>query len=197
MSKLYTLHEAAQLPQVRRLGLSKNHLKDAVLRGALKQEALDMKARNGRTVYAVSDTALADFLEDEPTPESIKENARANQPKMIRSQTGFSAARAKRSPEQHRKNLITLRCALLKEAREFELTLEQYLEMIDYDPARRAELANLMLTDCPSQDIDDDRRELDFADGEEGFTQSLLCLEESSDDDADELPLGNLPRMAE
>jgi hypothetical protein len=198
--KLLSLYDAARHPEVKKLGLSRNHLRDAIERGALKRNNADIvKGRHGdRRIYAVTEAALLEFLEAAPEvvhPWSSPPVNKGHPPPLVR-----AAQKTQTTAVQKRTRLMRLYQELIKESREFDMTLEQYLDLIDFDQEKRKELADVLRTPYPSphnMEDDDDRQREATGFGEENTAESLLCSEESGGDDDDALSLGDFRGLAD
>lgn len=193
--RLLSLHDAALHPAARERGVTQHHLRDACLRGALrrKQDDLTTGRFNNRVVYAVTEDALLEFLDAEP-------QRRAERIEKTRVQFEHAKTKAVVSAERSRERLLKLKQELIKESRLYDMTLDQYLDLIDMEPKIRSALATLGQTAYPSQyntDKDNDPRE-DSDEGDEGgFEEPLLCGEESGLGDADALFLGDVRGLAD
>lgn len=204
--KLLSLYDAARHPEVKKRNLSRNHLRDAIERGALKRSDSDIvRGRHqDRRIYAITETALLEFLEAAPEVTHPWAAAPVNKgfpPPMCRvsEQDPNRLKRGGPSAEQKRRNLMRLYQELIKESREFGMTLEQYLDLIDFDQEKRKALASLVLTPYPSphnMEDDDDRQREATGFGETGSEEPLLCGEESGGDDDDPLSLGDFRGLA-
>lgn len=205
--KLLSLYDAARHPEVKKLGLSRNHLRDAIERGALKRNNADIvKGRHGdRRIYAVTEEALLEFLEaapevTHPWAYGTAQPVNKGHPPPMTVQTGRAAQKIQTSAVQKRTRLMRLYQELIKESREFDMTLEQYLDLIDFDQEKRKELADVLRTPYPSphnMEDDDDRQREATGFGEENTAESLLCSEESGGDDDDALSLGDFRGLAD
>lgn len=195
MQKLLSLYDASLHPEVRKRGLNQNHLRDALYRGILRRDADELvTGKNAaRKVYAISEEALLEFLGTDPDPHPWV--TKPTQPKMTRAQ-----ARAQVSSNQRREAMFRLKRELICEAREYTMTLEQYLDYIDFDADKRKELAQLGQGLYPSthnMEDPDDRRDNPAEFGEESPEESLLCGEESGSDDADTVFLGDFSGLVD
>ena len=200
--KLLSLYDAARHPEVKKLGLSRNHLRDAIERGALKRNNADIvKGRHqDRRIYAITEAALLEFLEAAPEvthPWSVPPVNKGHPPPMA---TPRASQKIQTSAAQKRTRLMRLYQELIKESREWDMTLEQYLDLIDFDQEKRKALASLVLTPYPSphnMEDDDDRQREATGFGETDPEESLLCGEESGGDDDDALSLGDFRGLAD
>ena len=198
--KLLSLYDAARHPEVKKHNLTRNHLRDAIERGALKRSNLDIvKGRHqDRRIYAVTEAALLEFLEAAPEvvhPWSSPPVNKGHPPPLVR-----AAQKTQTTAVQKRTRLMRLYQELIKESREFDMTLEQYLDLIDFDQEKRKELADVLRTPYPSphnMEDDDDRQREATGFGEENTAESLLCSEESGGDDDDALSLGDFRGLAD
>jgi hypothetical protein len=195
MSKLLSLYDASLHPEVRKRGLNQNHLRDALYRGILRRDADDLvTGKNAaRKVYAITEEALLEFLDTDPEPHPWV--TKSTQPAMTRAKF-----RAQVSASQRKEALFRLKRELICEAREYGMTLEQYLDYIDFDADKRKELAQLGQGFYPSphnMEDDDDRQREAIGFGEEDPEESLLCGEESGGDDDDALSLGDFSGLVE
>ena len=202
--KLLSLYDAARHPEVKKHNLTRNHLRDAIERGALKRSNLDIvKGRHqDRRIYAITEAALLEFLEAAPEvthPWAVPPVNKGFPPPMVnqgREQASEKPKRGERTTQaQRRVTLLKLYQDLIRESREFDMTLEQYLDMIDFDPIKRKALASLVLSPYPSphnMEDDNDRQREATGFGEESSEESLLCGEESGGDDDDALSLGDV-----
>jgi hypothetical protein len=198
--KLLSLYDAARHPEVKKHNLTRNHLRDAIERGALKRNNADIvKGRHqDRRIYAVTEAALLEFLEAAPEvvhPWSSPPVNKGHPPPLVR-----AAQKTQTTAVQKRTRLMRLYQELIKESREFDMTLEQYLDLIDFDQEKRKELADVLRTPYPSphnMEDDDDRQREATGFGEENTAESLLCSEESGGDDDDALSLGDFRGLAD
>lgn len=204
MNKLISLYDAARHPEVKKLGLSRNHLRDAIERGALKRDNADIvKGRHAdRRVYAVTEEALLEFLQ--APPEVVHPWGLGMVPAPVNK--GFpppmarAAQKAKTSAVQRRTRLMRIYQELIKESREYDMTLDQYLDLIDFDADKRKELAEVLRNPYPSthnMEDEDDRQREATGFGETDPEESLLCGEESGGDDGYPFPLGGVRRLVE
>ena len=193
--RLLSLHDAALHPAARERGVTQHHLRDACLRGALKRKQDDLTTGrfNNRTVYAVTEAALLEFLDAEP-------QRRAERLEKAKIHFEHAKTKAVVSAERRRERLLKLKQELIKESRLYDMTLDQYLDLIDAEPKLRSALATLGQTAYPSQynkeQHDDPREDLNEGD-ESDAEESLLCSEEPGSFDADAFCLGDVRGLAD
>ena len=193
--KLLSLHDAADHPEVRKRGLNQNHLRDALYRGILRRDADELiTGKNAsRKVYAITEEALLEYLGTDPEPRPWV--TKSTQPPMDKAKF-----RAQVSANQRREALFKLKRELICEAKAYDMTLEQYLDYLDYDADKRKALAQLGQGLYPSTDNTeehDDRRDNTPSFGEEDFEESVLCGEEPSGGDGDDVFMGDFRELAE
>lgn len=193
--KLLSLHDAADHPEVRKRGLNQNHLRDALYRGILRRDADELiTGKNvARKVYAISEEALLEYLGTDPDPRPWV--TKPTQPPMDKAKF-----RAQVSANQRREALLRLKRELLCEAKIYGMSLEQYLDYIDYDQDKRKALAQLGQGLYPSTDTmeeQDDRRNDAPLLGEEDFEEPVLCGEESGGGDGDGFFVGDVRSLAD
>ncbi len=193
--KLLSIHDAADHPEVRKRGLNQNHLRDALYRGVLRRDADELiTGKNAaRKVYAITEEALLEYLGTDPDPRPWV--TKPTQPQMDKAKF-----RSQVTANQRRAALCKLKQELICESRAYDMTLEQYLDYIDYDVDKRKALAQLGQGLYPSTDNteeQDDRRDNTSLLGEEDFEEPVLCGEEPGGGDGDSLFVGDFRALAD